>query len=185
MLVQHLATLTNCEMSTPNDGNLGISPLNQGVELSLLVSHATIFQSYDSTDVQADLRRNCTYGWAPNAIDVSQGSLTCPPYTDTGPPFLYGDSDTSSHLVAFYDTLGIRRIYSRPKPPASSRIRKSDVIAFIINTGMKVAVNNFYISICWIDASIRNMFLNLRVIDGEYIVKISKYTITYFLEGLS
>ena len=24
-------------------------------------------------------------------------------------------------LVAFYDTLGIRRTYSRPKPPASSR----------------------------------------------------------------
>ena len=60
----------------------------------------------------------------PNAIDISQGSLTCPTYTDTGPPFLYGDSDTSPHLVAFYDPLGIRRTYSRLKPPSSSRGRK-------------------------------------------------------------
>ena len=28
------------------------------------------------------------------------------PSTDTGPPFLYGDSDTVPDLVAFYDTLG-------------------------------------------------------------------------------
>ena len=41
----------------------------------------------DGTDVQADWRRRCTYGRAPNAIDISQGSLTCPAYTDTGPPF--------------------------------------------------------------------------------------------------
>ena len=52
-------------------------------------SHATIFQSYiyDGTDVQADWRRSCcTYGLAPNAIDISQGSLTCPyrAYTDIG-----------------------------------------------------------------------------------------------------
>ena len=75
----------------------------------------------DGTDVQADWRRNCIYGRAPNAIDISYGSLTCMSYTDTGPPFLYGDSDTTPHLVAFYDTLGIRRTYSRLKPPASSR----------------------------------------------------------------
>ena len=54
--------------------------------------------------VQADWRRSCTYGRAPNPTGISQGSLTCPPYTDTGPPFLYGESDTPSHLVAFYDT---------------------------------------------------------------------------------
>ena len=42
----------------------------------------------DGTDVQADWRS--TYGRAPNAIDISQGSLTCPSYTDTGPTFLYG-----------------------------------------------------------------------------------------------
>ena len=57
------------------------------------------------------------YGRAPNAIDISQGSLTCLFYTDTGPPFLYGDSDTPPHFVAFYDTLEIRRTYSRFKPP--------------------------------------------------------------------
>ena len=67
------------------------------------------------TDVQADWR-SCTYGRAPNAIDISQGSLVCQSNTDTGPPFLYGDSDTPPHLVAFYDTLGIRRTYSRLKP---------------------------------------------------------------------
>ena len=75
----------------------------------------------DGTDVQADWRRSCTYGWAPNAIDISQGSLTCPSYTDMGPTFLYGDSDTPLQLVAFYDTLGIRRTYSRLKLPASPR----------------------------------------------------------------
>ena len=57
------------------------------------------------TDVQADWRRSCTYDRAPNAIDISQGSLMCPSYTDTGPPFIYGDSDTPPHLVAFYDTI--------------------------------------------------------------------------------
>ena len=65
----------------------------------------------DGTDVQADWRRSCTYGRAPNVIDISQGSLTCLSYTGTGPPFLYGDSDTPPHLVAFYDTLGIRMTY--------------------------------------------------------------------------
>ena len=48
---------------------------------------------YDGTDVQADWRRSCIYGRAPNAIDILQGSLTCSSYTDTGPTFLYGDSD--------------------------------------------------------------------------------------------
>ena len=57
-------------------------------------------------DVQADWRRSCTYGRAPNAIDISQGSLTCPSYTDTGPPVLYGDSDTPPHFIAFYDHAG-------------------------------------------------------------------------------
>ena len=75
-------------------------------------SHAMIFQSYMwRTDVQADW--SCTYGRATNAIDISHGSLRCPSYSDTGPPFLYGDSDTPPELVAFYDTLGIRRTYSR------------------------------------------------------------------------
>ena len=55
----------------------------------------------DGTDVQADWRRSCTYGRAPNAVDISQGSLTCPSFTDTGPPFSCGDSDTPPPLVAF------------------------------------------------------------------------------------
>ena len=57
-------------------------------------------------DVQADWRRSCTYGRAPNAIDISQDSLTCLSYTDTGPPVLYGDSDTPPHFIAFYDHAG-------------------------------------------------------------------------------
>ena len=75
----------------------------------------------DGTDVQADWRRSCTYGRALNAMDISPSSLTCPSYTDTGPPFLYGDSDTPPHLVALYDTLGIRRMYSRLNPPPPRR----------------------------------------------------------------
>ena len=43
-----------------------------------------------------------------------------------GTTLLYGDTDTPPHLVAFYDTLGIRRAYSRLKPPASSRGRRID-----------------------------------------------------------
>ena len=48
--------------------------------ISCLTSQLTIFQSYmwRHIDVQADWRRSCTYGRAPNAIDISQGSLTCP-----------------------------------------------------------------------------------------------------------
>ena len=71
----------------------------------------------DGTDVQADWRISFIYGRAHNAIDISQGSLMCPSYTDTGQPFLYGDYDTSPHLVPFYGTLGIQRTYSRLKPP--------------------------------------------------------------------
>ena len=77
--------------------------------IGCLESYATIFQSYmlrHRRHVQADWR-SCTYGWAPNAIDISQVSLTCLSYTDTRPPFLlYGDSDTPPQLVTFYDTLG-------------------------------------------------------------------------------
>ena len=51
---------------------------------------------WNGTDVQADWRSCCTYGRAPNAIDILQDCLTCPSYTDTGPTFLYGDSDTPS-----------------------------------------------------------------------------------------
>ena len=47
------------------------------------------------------------------------------PSTDTGPAFLYEDSDTPPQLVAFYDTLGIRRTHSRlilPGPHGGSSI---------------------------------------------------------------
>ena len=86
-------------------------------------SHATIFQSYMWRHRCAGGLKKKLYHYRRvlNAIDISQGSLTCPSYTDTGPPFLYGDSDTPPHLIAFYDTLEIRRTYSRLKPPASSR----------------------------------------------------------------
>ena len=50
-----------------------------GLSLSLFVlRHMQRYFSHicDGTDVQADWRRNCIYGRAPNAI--SQGSLTCP-----------------------------------------------------------------------------------------------------------
>ena len=36
----------------------------------------------DGTDVQGNWRRG--WSWAPNAIDILQGSLTCPSCTDTG-----------------------------------------------------------------------------------------------------
>ena len=42
---------------------------------------------HGTVDMQADWR-SWTYGRAPNAIDISYGSLMCPSYTDTGPPFL-------------------------------------------------------------------------------------------------
>ena len=49
-------------------------------EIGCLTSHWTIFQLYmwRHIDVQADWRRSWTYGRAPNAIDISQGSFTCP-----------------------------------------------------------------------------------------------------------
>ena len=48
--------------------------------IGCLTSQLTIFQSYmwRHIDVQADWRRSWTYGRAPNAIDISYGSLTCP-----------------------------------------------------------------------------------------------------------
>ena len=75
--------------------------------------------------------RSLTYGRAPNAIDISQGSLTYPSYTDTGPPFLYGGSDTPPHLVVFYDTLGIRRTYSRLNTPPPGVLTGEKCMNFI------------------------------------------------------
>ena len=107
----------------------------------------------DGTDVQADWRRSCTYSRAPNAIDIWQGSLTCPSYTDTGPPFLYGDSDTPPHLVALYDTLGIRRMYSRLKPPASSQgrlpVKDRQQTSNEVNTSMSSFLILAQIQVMW------------------------------------
>ena len=44
--------------------------------------------------------------------------------TDTGPTFLYGDSDTPPQLVAFHDTLRIRRTHPRLSPRALTGIWK-------------------------------------------------------------
>ena len=51
-----------------------------------LTSHSTIFQLYmwRRIDMQAAWRRQLTYGRAPNAIDISKGSLKCPSNNDTG-----------------------------------------------------------------------------------------------------
>ena len=48
----------------------------------------------DGTEVREDWWRSCTNGRAPSAIDISPGFFNVPAYTDTGPTFLYGDSDT-------------------------------------------------------------------------------------------
>ena len=79
-------------------------------------SHATIFQSY--------MWRHRCAGWLKKKLYLRLGSqryrhfagilnvYACPSYTDTGPPFLYDDSDKPPHLVAIYDTLWIRRTNS-------------------------------------------------------------------------
>ena len=97
---------------------------------------------YD-TDVQADWRRSCTYGRAPNAIDISQGSLTWPSFTDTGPTFLYGDS---RHTAPFTRLLrhARDRTYSRLKPPASSR--RLCFNGLFSNSVMELYNDNGYIS---------------------------------------
>ena len=127
---KHVIKSTENYFSSILKSKRGITPtkklmtlkLDQSFEFIGVLRHMQRYFSHicEGTDVQADWI-SCTYGRAPNAIDISQGSLTCPSYTDTGPPFIYGHSGTPPHLVAFYDTLGIRRTYSRLKPPASSR----------------------------------------------------------------
>ena len=57
-------------------------------------------------DVQADWR-SWTYGPGSQRHRHFVGFFNVPvPSTDTGPTFLYGDSDTPYHLVAFYDHAG-------------------------------------------------------------------------------
>ena len=40
------------------------------------------------------------------SFSLSLSLTSARPSTDTGPPFLYGNSDTPPHLVAFYDHAG-------------------------------------------------------------------------------
>ena len=54
----------------------------------------------DGTDVQADWR-SCTYDRAPNAIDISFGSLTCPSKHWLRDNPIYGYSEKPTNLVAF------------------------------------------------------------------------------------
>ena len=42
----------------------------------------------------------------------------------TGPPFLYGYSEKPPHLVAFYDTLGIRILILNPRSPHGDKLKK-------------------------------------------------------------
>ena len=75
-------------------------------------SQSTIFQSYMRTEEEVG-----PTVWLPTPYTFRRVILRASPNTDTGPPFLYGDSDTPPHLVAFYYTLGIRRTHSRLNPP--------------------------------------------------------------------
>ena len=80
--------------------------------------------------------------------------------------------------------------------PLEINNRTSDVIAFVVNACMNVTANNFYIwiqersffdwSICYIKLKfcwiyIRNMFVKFRVIDCEYIVKLSRGIIKAYM----
>ena len=60
-------------------------------------------------DVQADWRSSCTFSRAPNVIDISS--------TDSGATLLIQLFRETAHLVAFYDTLGLRSTYSWLIPP--------------------------------------------------------------------
>ena len=81
-------------------------------------SHATILQSYK-------WRHRCEGGLKKKLYRRSgfqrhrhfAGFANMPVLHRHGTTFLYGDSDTIPHSVAFNDTLGIRRTYSRLKPP--------------------------------------------------------------------
>ena len=84
--------------------------------IGYLTSQSTIFQSnmWRHIDVQAGW--SWTYGRAPNAIDISKGSLTCLFKHWHGATLFIRLFRETAHLVAFYDTLRIRRTYSRLNP---------------------------------------------------------------------
>ena len=115
--------LKESKRKVPRDVRNSKSPETRQVQLSLswvnwcFESHATIFQSNMWRHRCAGGPKKKLYLRAPNAIDISQGSLTCQSYTDMGSTFLYVDFDTPPQWVAFYDTLWIRRTYSRFETP--------------------------------------------------------------------
>ena len=74
-----------------------------------------LLESILTISVPLNIFGNCS------SLKCISSALTCPSYTDTGPTFSYGNCDTPPHLVAFCDTLGMRRTYSRLEPSSSSR----------------------------------------------------------------
>ena len=81
-------------------------------------SHATIFQLY--------MWRHRCAGGLKKKLYLRSGSqrhrhfvwfFYVPVLHRHGPPFLYAYSEKPSHLLAFNDTLGIRRAYSHFNPP--------------------------------------------------------------------
>ena len=73
-------------------------------------------------DVQADWRRSWNYGRAPNDF---VGFFNVPVQAPPRGHVFYGYSEKPPHLVALYDTLGIRRTCSHLKPPGSQRGHQS------------------------------------------------------------
>ena len=51
------------------------------------------------------------------------------PSTDTGPTFLYGDSDTPPHLVAFYDHAGDTEVHILDLTPPPNRALTGEVLS--------------------------------------------------------
>ena len=68
-------------------------------------------------DVQADWRRKLDQWSGSQRHSHFVGFFNVPVQASTRSSFLYGYSEKLPHLVAFYNTLGIRRTYSRLNPP--------------------------------------------------------------------
>ena len=85
--------------------------------------------------------------------------------------------------------------------PRELHDRKSEVIAFVINAGMNITANNFVFKLRndvssssselfalfnwrFVGYHIRNLFLKFRVINGEYIVKISRVIVKLVFKDL-
>ena len=96
-------------------------------------SHATILQSY--------MWRHRCAGGLKKKLYLQSGSQRHRHFAGFfivsvlhrhGTTLFYGDSDTPPHLVAFYNTLRIRRTYARLKPPASSRGEELDRVNSVL-----------------------------------------------------